>query len=123
MTEREKMLSGALYASEDPELAAARIAWGKFLNAGQTCVAPDHVWVPEGMAEPFVAALIGIFAFHEAVTPYKLLGMAAIFGAILILNRRPETGPSLCLSTLRKQGRLLWEPPFFYALFSGPLTA
>ena len=38
---------------------------------------------------PFVAALIGIFAFHEAVTPYKLLGMAAIFGAILILNRRP----------------------------------
>lgn len=39
--------------------------------------------------EPFVAALIGIFAFHEAVTPYKLLGMAAIFGAILILNRRP----------------------------------
>ena len=34
-------------------------------------------------------ALIGIFAFHEAVTPYKLLGMAAIFGAILILNRRP----------------------------------
>ena len=36
-----------------------------------------------------VAALIGIFAFHEAVTPYKLLGMAAIFGAILILNRRP----------------------------------
>ena len=52
MTEREKMLSGALYASEDPELAAARIAWGKFLNAGQTCVAPDHVWVPEGMAPP-----------------------------------------------------------------------
>ena len=28
----------------DVELAAARIAWGKFLNAGQTCVAPDHVW-------------------------------------------------------------------------------
>ena len=72
-----------------PTAAARRIAFGKVLNAGQTCVAPDHVWVPEGMAEPFVAALIGIFAFHEAVTPYKLLGMAAIFGAILILNRRP----------------------------------
>ena len=52
-------------------------------------------WAEPGKAailatvEPFVAALIGIFAFHEAVTPYKLLGMAAIFGAILILNRRP----------------------------------
>ena len=37
--------------------------------------------------EPFVAALLGIFLFHEAVTPYKLLGMAAIFSAILLLNR------------------------------------
>ena len=34
-------------------LAAKRIVFGKFLNCGQTCVAPDHVWVPEGMAEPF----------------------------------------------------------------------
>ncbi|MEI7956662.1 MAG: aldehyde dehydrogenase family protein, partial [Verrucomicrobiota bacterium] len=24
---------------------ARRIVWGKFMNAGQTCVAPDHVWV------------------------------------------------------------------------------
>jgi aldehyde dehydrogenase (NAD+) len=30
-------------ADADPRLAARRIAWGKFLNAGQTCVAPDHV--------------------------------------------------------------------------------
>ena len=26
-------------------VAARRIVWGKFLNAGQTCVAPDFVWV------------------------------------------------------------------------------
>lgn len=36
--------------------------------------------------EPFVAALLGILLYHEAVTPWKLLGMAAIFGAILLLN-------------------------------------
>lgn len=41
----------------DLELAAARIAWGKFLNAGQTCVAPDHVWVPTDLRGAFVAAL------------------------------------------------------------------
>lgn len=29
----------------DLELTARRLVWGKFLNAGQTCVAPDHVWV------------------------------------------------------------------------------
>ena len=37
--------------------------------------------------EPFVAALLGICLFREEVTFYKLLGMAAIFGAILLLNR------------------------------------
>jgi aldehyde dehydrogenase (NAD+) len=30
-------------ASADLEVAAARIAWGKFMNSGQTCVAPDYV--------------------------------------------------------------------------------
>ncbi len=29
----------------DVRVAARRIAWGKFLNAGQSCVAPDHVLV------------------------------------------------------------------------------
>ncbi|MEA4934326.1 MAG: EamA family transporter [Lawsonibacter sp.] len=38
-------------------------------------------------AEPFVAALLGISLFHESVTGYKLLGMGAIFCAILLLNR------------------------------------
>ena len=31
--------------SADLDVAASRIAWGKFINAGQTCVAPDHVLV------------------------------------------------------------------------------
>ena len=36
-----------------------------------------------------MATLLGILAYHEAVTPYKLLGMAAILGAVVLLNR-PE---------------------------------
>lgn len=39
------------------ELAARRIAWGKFMNAGQTCVAPDFALVQREVCEPFVAAL------------------------------------------------------------------
>jgi coniferyl-aldehyde dehydrogenase len=31
--------------------AAASIAYGKFLNAGQTCIAPDYLLVPAGLAE------------------------------------------------------------------------
>jgi coniferyl-aldehyde dehydrogenase len=36
--------------------AAARILFGKCLNAGQTCIAPDYVLLPEERVEAFVAA-------------------------------------------------------------------
>jgi aldehyde dehydrogenase (NAD+) len=39
------------------ELAARRIVWGKFLGAGQTCVAPDHVLVHQSIRETFLDAL------------------------------------------------------------------
>ena len=32
-------------ADADLDVAARRIVWGKFLNAGQTCIAPDYVLV------------------------------------------------------------------------------
>jgi len=44
-------------------LAARRIAWGKFMNAGQTCVAPDFVLVAREARDPFVAAMKK--ALHE----------------------------------------------------------
>src|SRR5699024_12394430 len=38
--------SPAIVTSDtDIKLAAKRITWGKFTNAGQTCVAPDYVYV------------------------------------------------------------------------------
>jgi aldehyde dehydrogenase (NAD+) len=36
------------------KLAAKRIVWGKFLNAGQTCIAPDYILIQEGMKNHFV---------------------------------------------------------------------
>src|SRR5690554_3749712 len=41
----------------DIEVAARRIAWGKCLNAGQTCIAPDYALVDESVHDKFVAAL------------------------------------------------------------------
>src|SRR5690625_7614194 len=35
----------------DIKLAAKRIVWGKFTNAGQTCVAPDFVYIHERSEE------------------------------------------------------------------------
>ncbi|KAJ7141582.1 Aldehyde/histidinol dehydrogenase [Mycena filopes] len=40
----------------DLELAAKRILWGKQQNAGQVCVAPDYILVPEAYQEAMVAA-------------------------------------------------------------------
>ncbi len=43
----------------DIALAARRITWGKFLNAGQTCVAPDYVLVHHSREQRLLEALIG----------------------------------------------------------------
>lgn len=45
-------------ATANISMAARRIVWGKFLNAGQTCVAPDYVYVDRAVYEPLKAALI-----------------------------------------------------------------
>jgi coniferyl-aldehyde dehydrogenase len=38
------------------DTAAERVLYGKLLNAGQTCIAPDYVLVPEAKVEAFVKA-------------------------------------------------------------------
>jgi len=50
--------SPALIAADYPaEAAAARLATGKWFNAGQTCIAPDYVLVDERRVDALVAAL------------------------------------------------------------------
>ncbi len=43
--------------SADLELAAQRLVWGKFVNGGQTCIAPDYVLVSENRERALVDAL------------------------------------------------------------------
>ena len=53
-----------VHASADLDIAARRIAWGKFLNAGQTCIAPDYVLADASIRDVLVdklAARIGEF--------------------------------------------------------------
>jgi len=44
--------------STDLKLAAKRIVWGKFINAGQTCIAPDYVLIQKNMKVNFISYLI-----------------------------------------------------------------
>jgi coniferyl-aldehyde dehydrogenase len=43
--------------SADLDQAAARIAYGKLVNAGQTCIAPDYVLAPEASVQDFADRL------------------------------------------------------------------
>jgi aldehyde dehydrogenase (NAD+) len=41
-------------------VSAKRIVWGKFLNAGQTCIAPDYVLVESDVHDELVAAMTAV---------------------------------------------------------------
>ena len=53
----------------DIEAAAERIAWGKFLNAGQTCVAPDYVLATAGVQAELEAHLVAAIAGMYGANP------------------------------------------------------
>ncbi|WP_068545665.1 aldehyde dehydrogenase family protein [Thalassotalea crassostreae] len=41
----------------DINIAAQRLAWGKWINSGQTCIAPDYILTTKDMVEPLINAL------------------------------------------------------------------
>lgn len=47
-----------VHKDADIKLAARRIVFGKFLNCGQTCVAPDYIFVHESIKDQFVRQVI-----------------------------------------------------------------
>ncbi|HMJ69495.1 MAG TPA: aldehyde dehydrogenase family protein [Cyclobacteriaceae bacterium] len=65
-------------ASADLKDAAKRIAFGKFLNNGQTCIAPDYILVDNSVKEKFMALL------KESVS--ELFGRAEDYGRIINLR-------------------------------------
>ena len=60
-------------ANADLEVTARRIAWGKWTNAGQTCVAPDYVLVDRSVASRFISemstAITGFYGADPAASP------------------------------------------------------
>lgn len=47
-------------ADADVSITAHRIGWGKFLNAGQTCIAPDYILVDRSRKDALVDALVDV---------------------------------------------------------------
>ncbi|ATP58307.1 aldehyde dehydrogenase family protein [Pedobacter ginsengisoli] len=64
--------------------AAEKIAWGKLMNAGQTCIAPDYLFIPEGLQAEFIGL------YKESVNKMFCNGASTIDPAIYakIINER-----------------------------------
>lgn len=65
--------------SADLMTAARRITWGKLLNAGQTCVAPNHVFVDRAVHAEFTTAVTHAIREQLGADPRK----SADYGRIL----------------------------------------
>lgn len=51
----------------DIKTSAKRIAWAKFMNAGQTCIAPDYLLVHEDVKEKLIPEIIKSVEYHYGV--------------------------------------------------------
>src|SRR6056297_1600782 len=61
------------------KVAARRLTHGKFINAGQTCIAPDHLWVHESIEEEFLAEVKNAIANFYGPDPQQ----SADYGRII----------------------------------------
>ena len=61
-------------ADADLKVAAKRIAWGKTINAGQTCTAPDYVLVDKKVSDEFTGYLVDELAtFRDTAPPTSII--------------------------------------------------
>jgi aldehyde dehydrogenase (NAD+) len=62
----------------DLDLAARNIAWGKFLNNGQTCVAPDHVYVHESVKDALAGKLAAVIRARFGAMPQEQMRSSSL---------------------------------------------
>lgn len=55
----------------DIKMAALRITWGKFMNAGQICVAPDYVYVHKDVEQLFIDEVLKCIITFYGALPIK----------------------------------------------------
>lgn len=66
-------------SSANLNVAAKRIVWGKLLNAGQTCIAPDYVLVHEDVKDTLIIKMKETIAAFYGANP----GLSPDFGRIV----------------------------------------
>ena len=117
-------------SSADLETAAKRIVWGKFLNAGQTCVAPDYLLVEESVKPTLMELLkqkLDAFNYEDGAEHYVSIINKRNFDRIVELIDASKVcyGGAYNENTLYIQPTILdnitWNDPVMQEEIFGPL--
>lgn len=109
----------------DLEITARRLAWGKILNAGQTCVAPDYVYAHRSIA-PRLLELLKTH-FENAKPSCQRVINAAHFDRLFALTRNATV---YCGGDFRRDGLSIsptiltgvdWDSPAMREEIFGPI--
>ncbi|MBR5661354.1 MAG: aldehyde dehydrogenase family protein [Bacteroidales bacterium] len=109
--------SPAIVCSGAPvRLACERIAKGKFLNAGQTCVAPDYVLVHESVHDEFISTMRDVIQkffgdISSRPSEMTLIATRRHFDRIVSLIWPSETGSDSPDSSLRSAPPIASDGP------------
>lgn len=114
------------------KLAAKRIIWGKLLNAGQTCVAPDYILVQRNIKDELVKEMINYIKYFYGENPInnpdypKIINekhYKRILG--LIENENIITGGQVDLGLMKIAPTILgdvsWQSPVMQEEIFGPV--
>merc|ERR1711939_931375 len=88
-------------AGANLDISARRLIWGKGFNAGQACIAPDHLIVEPTMREPLLGAMEKARTGMYGEDPLNSGQLARI------INTRQFERLSALLETARSDGRIL----------------
>ena len=94
-------------AEANIELAARRIVWGKFLNAGQTCVAPDYVLVHVSQETALKEKMAQYITRFFGNTPEKSPDYPRMITpeAVIRMERLMQSGHIFCGGTVNRSER------------------
>ena len=85
----------------EPIVSARRLIWGKGINAGQTCIAPDHLLLAPAMREPLLKAMAAERSAMYGDDPLASDQLSRI------INERQFTRLEALLTTAQNEGRVL----------------
>lgn len=103
----------------DIHKAAERLMWGKFINAGQTCVAPDYLMIHEDRLDEFLSSAIAVLEERYGHDPVmrrsdpsycRLVNESHHQGLVRILDQAVAKGARIVFGGLHDRSERYLEP-------------